>query len=202
MAQAVPLNPLVNVVDLYGNNGAANYNALLLGLKHPMAHHFQLDAQFQWAKSMDNSSQPYYEDPYPFNPSLAWGRSDFNVGKAFKIFGVWQPVIFTGGHTWLEKIVGGWSISGIFNIHTGFPWTPQVSTGGNLYYANSGYTTLRPAAYRGGAGHSGQTQIHRRRLRNPLCPQHGCTRNRSQQNSITHFVTEYLDTLVSCPSGS
>ena len=155
IAQGIPLNPLVNVVDLYGNNGASNYNALLLGLKHPMAHHFQLDAQFQWAKSMDNSSQPYYEDPYPFNPSLAWGRSDYNVGKAFKIFGVWQPVIFTGGHTWLEKIVGGWSLSGIFNLHTGFPWTPQVSTGSNLYYANSGYTTLRPAAYRGGAGHSG-----------------------------------------------
>jgi hypothetical protein len=153
VAQGVPLNPLVNLVDLYNNNGASNYNALLLGIKHPMAHHFQVDAQFQWAKSMDNASQPYYEDPYPFNPALSWGRSDYNIGKAFKIYGVWQPVIFTGGHAWLEKVVGGWSISGIFNLHTGFPWTPQLSTGSNLYYANSGYTTLRPAAYLGGAGH-------------------------------------------------
>jgi hypothetical protein len=153
VAQSVPLNPLANQVDFYNNNGASNYNAFLLGLKHPMAHHFQVDAQFQWAKSMDNASSPYYEDPYPFNSTLSWGRSDYNVGKAFKIFGVWQPVIFHGSHGWLEKVVGGWSLSGIFNLHTGFPWTPQISTGSNLYYANSGYTTLRPAAYLGGAGH-------------------------------------------------
>ena len=154
VAQAIPLNPLANQVDFYGNYGAANYNALLLGLKHTMSHHFQVDAQFQYAKSLDNTSQPYYEDPYPFNSSLAYGPSDYNVGKAFKIYGVWSPVIFTGSHAWLEKVVGGWSISGIFNLHTGFPWNPQLSTGSNLYYANSGYTTLRPAAYLGGAGHS------------------------------------------------
>jgi len=154
VAQAIPLNPLANEVDFYNNNGASNYNALLVDLKHPMSHHFQVDAQFQWAKSLDNASTPYYEDPYPFNPNLSWGPSDYNVGKAFKIYGVWQPVIFTGGHAWLEKVVGGWSISGIFNLHTGFPWNPQLSTGSNLYYAGSGYTTLRPAAYLGGAGNS------------------------------------------------
>jgi hypothetical protein len=153
VAQGVPLNPLANQVDLFNNNGASNYNALLADLKHPMSHHFQVDAQFQWAKSMDNASSPYYEDPYPFSPYLSWGRSDYNVGKALKIYGVWQPVIFTGGHAWLEKVVGGWSLSGIFNLHSGFPWMPTVSTGSNLYYANSGYTTLRPAAYLGGAGH-------------------------------------------------
>jgi Carboxypeptidase regulatory-like domain len=152
VANGTPLNPLANNVDYFGNYGAASYNALLLGLKQAMAHHFQVDAQFQYSKSLDNTSQPYYEDPYPFNSSLAWGPSDYNVGKAFKIYGVWQPVIFSGNHAWLEKIVGGWSLSGIFNLHTGFPWMPTVSTGSNLYYPNSGYTTLRPAAYLGGAG--------------------------------------------------
>ena len=37
---------------------------------------------------------------------------------------MWQPVFFHGSRGWLEKIAGGWSISGIFNIHSGFPWTP------------------------------------------------------------------------------
>ena len=153
VAQGIPLNPLVNQVGLFGNNGAGNNNALLLGLRHQMSHHFQADAEFQWAKSMDDGSSPYYEDPYPYAPQFARGRSDYYVGKALKIYGLWQPVIFTGGHAWLEKIVGGWSISGIFNLHTGFPWTPTVNVaGGNLYYPGSGYTTLRPASYNGGAG--------------------------------------------------
>jgi hypothetical protein len=154
VAQGLPLNPLINQVDFYGNNGGANNNAFLVGLKHDMSHHFQAEAQFQWAKSMDDASSPFYEDPYPYAPQYARGRSDYNVGKALKIFGLWQPVFFHGSHSWVEKVAGGWSVSGIFNLHTGFPWTPEVNVvGGNLYYPGSNYTQLRPASYNGGAGH-------------------------------------------------
>ncbi len=48
-------------------------------------------------------------------PNLTYGPSDYNVTKAFKIFGMWQPVIFQGERGWMEKIAGGWSLSGIFN---------------------------------------------------------------------------------------
>jgi hypothetical protein len=154
VANGLALNPLVNSVQLFGNNGASNNNAFLAGLKHQMSHQFQAEAQFQWAKTMDDGSGPFYQDPYPFAPYLARGRSDYNVGKALKIFGLWQPVFFHGSHSWVEKVAGGWSLSGIFNIHTGFPWTPVYNAPGSLYYASSGYSQLRPAAYLGGAGHS------------------------------------------------
>lgn len=152
VAQNLALNPLVNSITLYGNNGSSNNNALLAGLKHPMAHHFQAEVQFQWARTMDDASTPFYKDPYPYAPYLARGRSDYDVNKALKIYGLWQPVIFRGAHGWLEKVVGGWSIAGIFNIHSGFPWTPVFNTPGSIYYASSGYSQLRPAAYKGGAG--------------------------------------------------
>ncbi len=150
-ANKVPLNPLVTSIGEFGNNGASNNNALLLGLKHQMAHHFSIDAQFTYAKSLDDNSGPYSQDPYPYNPRYAWGRSDFNVGKALKIYGLWQPVFFHGDHAWLEKVAGGWSVSGIFNMHTGFGWTPTYYTP-NLYCANCGYGSLRPQ-YLGGAKH-------------------------------------------------
>ncbi|MHB1700079.1 MAG: TonB-dependent receptor [Acidobacteriaceae bacterium] len=153
IAQGLALNPLVNSVNYFGNSGASNNNSLLLGLKHTMVHHFMADAEFTYAKSMDDGSGPYYRDPYPYAPYDARGRSDYNVGKAFKLYGLWQPVFFHGANSWLEKVAGGWSLSGILNLHTGFPWTPVFSTPGNLYYANSGYNSLRPAAYLGGAGH-------------------------------------------------
>ncbi|WP_158945285.1 TonB-dependent receptor [Granulicella sp. S190] len=153
VAQGIALNPLVNSIQLFGNNGASNNNAMLAGLKHQMSHQFQVEAQFQWAKTMDDGSGPFYQDPYPFAPYLARGRSDYNVGKALKIYGLWQPVFFHGSHSWVEKVAGGWSLSGIFNIHTGFPWTPVFNAPGSLYYASSGYSSLRPASYLGGAGH-------------------------------------------------
>ena len=144
-------NSLVNNIDYYANTGHSNNNSLLLGLKHQMSHQFMFDAEFAYAKTMDTGSSPYYEDPYPFRPDLAYGRSDFNYGKAFKLYGLWQPKFFHGNGA-LTKLADGWSVSGIFNLHTGFPFSPIYNVpGGNLYYGASGYTSLRPAAYRGGA---------------------------------------------------
>ena len=153
-AAGIPLNPGVNFVDYYANTGTSNYNALIATLKHTFSHQFNVETQYTWAKAMDENSGPYEEDPYPFDSHAAYGRSDYNVANAFKIFGLWQPVIFRGEHNWAEKVAGGWSLSGIFNLHSGFPFNPlyNVNTSGGLYYNGSGYTTLRPAAYRGGAG--------------------------------------------------
>ena len=152
--QGAAFNPQISSVDYYGNYGASNYNALLLTLSHHMAHGLDLNADFTWAKSMDTGSGPYEEDPYPYAPYLAWGRSDFNFGKAFKMWGLWQPVIFHAQKAWLEKVVGGWSVGGVYNWHGGFPWTP-VSNGPNAYYDQSGYGTLRPASYNGMAQNHG-----------------------------------------------
>jgi hypothetical protein len=149
------LNPQIGGGDYWGVNGRANYNAMLAELKHQFSRQFMADVQYTWSKSMDTSSAPYSEQDYPYNLSLNYGRSDYNVGQAFKVYGMWQPVLFRGGNSWIEKIAGGWSLSGIFNWHSGFPWSPVVSVnGGSLYCGTCGYTSLQPAAYLGGAGTS------------------------------------------------
>jgi hypothetical protein len=153
--QGFTLNPGVTNVGFFGNNAHGNNNSMLAGLKHQFSHQFMADAEFNWSKSMDNSSSPYAMQFYPYDPSLSYGRSDYNVGKAFKLYGLYQPVFFHGSHAWVEKVAGGWSISGIFNLHTGFPWYPVASVkGGSLYCSSCNYTQLLPGAYLGGAGHS------------------------------------------------
>lgn len=146
-------NQLVTGGDFWINGGSSNNNALLLELKHPMVHQFQADAQFMWAKSMDtDGSGPYYEDPYfPLKPGYSYGPSDFNVGRSFKLFGVWEPVFFHGSHNWAEKIAGEWTLSGIWNWHTGFPYSPTYSTGTSMYCNTCGYSNIRPY-YLGGGG--------------------------------------------------
>lgn len=147
------LNPQIGGGDYWSVLGHARYDALLVELKHDFARQFMADAQFTYAKSMDTSSGPYFEQPYPYSIDLNYGRSDYNVPKAFKLYGMWQPVIFMGSRSWVEKIVGNWSLSGIFNLHSGFPYSPLVNVnGGSLYCSTCGYTQLFPAAYLGGAG--------------------------------------------------
>lgn len=150
-----PSNPQIGGGDYWSLNGHGNYNAMLAELKHQFSNQFSADSQFAWSKCMDTSSAPYSEQPYPFNVNLNYGRCDYNVGKAFKIFGVWEPVIFRGRNNWMEKVAGGWSLSGIFNLHSGFPWSPMVNvTGGNTYCPTCGYGSLFPTSYLGGAGSS------------------------------------------------
>lgn len=151
-AEGVAFNPTVQTVNYWENAGDANYNAMIASLAHNFSHTFQASAQYTWARAMDENSGPYYEDPYPFNTNAAYGRADYDIRNAFKLFGLWQPVIFHGSHSWIEKVAGGWSLSGIFNLHSGFPWNPYYNITGNVYYAQSGYGQLRPTAVAPGYG--------------------------------------------------
>jgi Carboxypeptidase regulatory-like domain/TonB dependent receptor len=144
------LNPQIGGGDYWSNMGYGNYNAMVAEVKHNFSHQFSADAQFTWAKSLDTASGPYYEQPYPYNLNLDYGRSDYDAEKLFKLYGLWQPNFFHG-NGWKEKVVGGWSFGPILTLHSGFPWTPIVGvTGGSLYCGSCGYGTLYPAAYIGG----------------------------------------------------
>jgi hypothetical protein len=147
------LNPLVNGVNTFGSNGFSSNNMMLAGLKHQFSHTLYAEAQFTWAHSMDTNSGPYSRDPYLYNPQYSYGRSAFDVNHTFKVFGTWQPVIFRGQHNWAEKIVGGWSLSGIATFHSGFGWTPYYQAPHQFYCqtCNYGYLQLRPH-YLGGGG--------------------------------------------------
>ena len=153
-ASNIPFNPAVNSVDFYGNLGSSSYNALIATINHTFSHQFQAEAQYTLAKAMDTNSGPYEEDPYPYDVNAAHGLSDYDVRDAIKVFGLWTPVLFHGNNM-LEKVAGGWTLGGIMNWHTGFPWNPIYNlVGGSLYCNTCGYGQLRPAQYLGGAGKS------------------------------------------------
>jgi carboxypeptidase family protein/TonB-dependent receptor-like protein len=157
-AQGLAFNPVVQHVDWFANDGTSNFNALLAELRHRFGRSFQISTQYRWSKSMDTGSNNYANGNYQYNLATDYGPSDYDTTHAFKIFGVWSPTIFTGSRGWLEKIVGGWSLSGILNAHSGFPFNPVFNTGCDALYQGSagggGQCSLRPAAYLGGAGSS------------------------------------------------
>jgi hypothetical protein len=158
------LNPQIQNFQRFTNDSNGSYNALLTQLQHRFSNTFSIDAQYAFSKAEDNQSGDFHGDfdqgAYPFVRQTDFAPSDFDVRHNFKLYGIWTPRIFRGSNGWLEKIVGGWTITGILNAHTGFPYTPfynvqvQGAAGGNtcsLVYANSGFCTVRPAAFLGGA---------------------------------------------------
>jgi hypothetical protein len=147
------LNPQVNSLDWYSNDANAHYNALLTEVQHRFSSLFEIDFQYRLSRSIDDGTQDYFQDNYPWNRSYSQGPSDFDATHTFKLWGVYTPVFFKGGHSWGDKVLGGWTISGILNAHSGFPWSPQYcNTGGNVVYPNSGFGCLFPGNYSGGAG--------------------------------------------------
>lgn len=136
-AQGFAFNPVVTGIAWFADDGSARFNALLLELNHRFSQSFSLDTQYRFSSSLDTGSNEYQGGIYQFN--LAAGNfapSDYDVRNAFKVFGVWSPTIFKGSNGYMEKVVGGWSLSGILNTHTGFPWTPVYGFGD--YPANNG----------------------------------------------------------------
>jgi len=157
------LNPQIQFFQRFTNDSNGSYNALLLELHHKFASSFELDGQYIYAKTEDNQSGDFSGDfspgVDPFDRKAEFAPADYDVRHTLKIYGVWTPRIFHS-NGWLEKVAGGWTITGIITAHTGFPFTPfynvavQGVAGGNtcsLVYANSNFCTVRPAAYLGGA---------------------------------------------------
>lgn len=164
---AKAFNPVVQSLTMYDDEGRGNFNALLAGLRHRFGQSFELESQYRWSKGLDTGSNNYSPaqhngacscdgGSYQFTMNKDYGPSDFDVTHTLKVFGVWTPTIFHGQRSVLEKVAGGWSLSGIMNLHSGFPWNPDdQSLGFDSIYQQSGAAyggggVLRPGYYLGG----------------------------------------------------
>jgi hypothetical protein len=198
-----PQNPLVNSINTFGSGGKSNNNMLLAGIKHQFSHTFSADAQFTWAHSLDTDSGPYARDVYLYNPRFSYGRSDFDVNTSFKAFGLWQPVLFHGGHAWVEKVVGGWSLSGIFTVQSGYGWTPVYQSPHQIYCntCNYGFQNLRPF-YNGQAGHSTSSNAFKTgsNFPNPGTANTGTNNDEFSNNYFS--VPNYADAITDNPGQS
>jgi hypothetical protein len=202
--QGAPLNPLINSVNTFGNFGNSSNNMMLAEFKHQFSQGFSADAQYTWAHSFDTTSGPYYRSVYLYNPLYSYGRSDFDIRNYFKLFGIWQPVIFHGHNDWREKVVGGWTISGILTLHSGYGWTPFY-TAPHQIYCNlcnygfpSGETALRPY-YNGKAGSSSSNDAFKTGsdFSNPGTANTGTNNDQFSNNYFT--IPNYANAIADLP---
>jgi len=117
--------------------GTANYNAMQVTLKHRLMHGVQFDFNYTFSKSIDLSSDAERSGPFggiggnqiinAWSPYQFRAVSDFDATHQFNANWVADLPFGRGrafGHDMnrgLDAIVGGWQLSGLFRLTSGFP---------------------------------------------------------------------------------
>ncbi len=128
MNRSSTFNPVFyGVSDVYGY-----YNAMNARLQRRFSKGFQFDLNYRFAKSLDTYS---FEAPcactnqtFPIDQSTEFGPSDFDVRHFVTLSGLWDVPFFRNRSSWAGKLLGGWQLSGVMTRHTGFPFTPTISS--------------------------------------------------------------------------
>lgn len=139
-AGAKNANPNLANSTSWVSQGVGLYNALQMDLRRTFANSFQVRGNYTWSKNLDDGSAwntsvsgntPAYVE-FPLNPKLDWGPSATDVRQQASVDGSWE-LPFGPNHRWLSHPAGvtryaaaGWTLSGIVNAQTGFPFSPQL----------------------------------------------------------------------------
>jgi hypothetical protein len=121
-----PLGPNFGSDALQANMGHADYNALELGARHTTGR-LEFAAAYTFSKSLDQSSN-LGEEVNPFNPSLSYAISSFDVKHNFVVS--YDYKLPADRLLRSSRLTRGWSLSGITRFASGFPVT-MVNNGDN-----------------------------------------------------------------------
>jgi len=133
-------NPALANSTSWVSQGVGNYNALELDVRHQLAHGFQLRGVYTWSKNLDDgsawntsvsSNTPAYVSN-PNNPKADYGIAATNIGQALAVNGSWEipagrgHLLLAHSSSFADRVVSGWTLSGIVTTQSGFPFSPQL----------------------------------------------------------------------------
>jgi hypothetical protein len=164
IASGVGLSPQFDTNVYVTNQSFSSYNALLATLHKKYSNGLQFDLNYTYSHSIDNASvgaNSFFTDFVCdiTNLRVCKGDSDFDLRHSISMIGVYE-LPFGRGKTFggtasgaLNQIIGGWSISGIEDWHTGFAFR----TGSNAFPI--GFATVSPGIFNGDT-HAIRSGIH------------------------------------------
>jgi hypothetical protein len=144
---------LINRATMFRTDVNSHYNALLARMTHRMSRGLLFTGSYRFSKSVDQcSGDAGCHQTYPWDQSLETGPSDFDVTHSFTANALYELPFFKGRHDWLYTAAGGWKLDVIMTLSSGFPWTPVSNVCQSAGTGLDQVCTVRPAAYKGGAG--------------------------------------------------
>jgi hypothetical protein len=159
-----PTNPACPAPIVVGNNRFgrvfiplpdvnASFDALIAQVTHRFSKGFSFSVLYTYSHTIDTGSYEIgFQQTDPFNQAIDKASSDYDVRHNFQISSFYELPFFRGRHDFLGTVAGGWTVGGIFDKHTGFPFTALIgSCDTNNDRNGDGYCPDLPFAYHGGA---------------------------------------------------
>jgi hypothetical protein len=148
-------NPDVGAVFTFRPDTNTSFNALTTQFEHRFNRGISANVQYTWSKSLDQISAegPGFvtNQTYAIDDHTERGPSDYDATHNFRAYGVWDLPVFRTRKDLLGKVAGGWEVNGIYQFHSGYPWTPVADNVCPVFGAINN-CPIRPIAYNGGAG--------------------------------------------------
>ncbi len=128
------LNGIYTDINTRGNNGRSDYHALIVGVDSNDFRDsgLQFTARYTLATAKDNLSSTFSDanSNYnlglldPFEPDLDYGYADFDTRHRFVSSFAYDVPFFERSESALARhLLGGFTLTGIFNARTGTPFT-------------------------------------------------------------------------------
>ena len=118
-------------------DGYSNYNALQARVEKRMSHGISFLFNYAWSKTMDSgTSNGHYETidvwQNAFDPAANYGLSQLDVPQSINGYATWELPFGKGRqiglHGVADEAFGGWRLTGVFQAHSGVPFTPVVGS--------------------------------------------------------------------------
>jgi hypothetical protein len=105
------------------NNGYSSYQGLLVSMQHRLSHGLSVLANYTWSHCLDlgeggQDITNSYQNP--LNPALEYGNCGQDRRHLFNLSLVVQMPRLS--NPWVERILGGWTMSHIFTAASGSPF--------------------------------------------------------------------------------
>jgi Carboxypeptidase regulatory-like domain len=141
--QQVPV-PAFGNVGQYLSVDNANYNSLQANLRRRLSQGLSLNVSYTFAKSLGTES--WFSDPR--NYKVDYGPLPNDLRSVATITPIWQLPFGTGqrfahSNKIADKAVGGWTVSTIIDLRSGFPFNP-VMVGTDVLHLNGNINEDRP----------------------------------------------------------
>ena len=144
-----PFPQFSNVQQLYPDIGESRYNGGNVGLQKRFSHGFQYQINYTYSKFIDNEESRSELAGYPgtdtytdyYNPKDRFGLSGNDVRQRLIANGVLDLPIGRGklvniDSNWLDEVIGGWSVSGLTEVHSGTALSPLDATNNTGSYSD------------------------------------------------------------------
>jgi hypothetical protein len=135
-------NPNTGVANLLQNGARYNYNALQVELRRRFAKGLYFQANYTFQKTLTDAIGVTQARLDTFldnaNPQLDYSRAEYDSPHVLNVNSIYElpfgrgKMFFSDAGSWLDRLVGGWQVTGILKLASGAPLSISDAARGTL----------------------------------------------------------------------